>query len=93
MNKKFLDHIACLDLKTSEYKIIILLLTQDYKQSDIVKILNLKKQNVNRSFKSLEKLGLIELKRTEGNNKYFGLVSPNKIIVNIPGQINFMMKG
>ncbi|HBI6902230.1 TPA: ArsR family transcriptional regulator, partial [Clostridium perfringens] len=42
---------------------------------------------------SLEKLGLIELKRTEGNNKYFGLVSPNKIIANIPGQINFMMKG
>lgn len=89
MNKKFLDHIACLDLKTSEYKIIILLLTQDYKQSDIVKILNLKKQNVNISFKILEKLGLIELKRTEGNNKYFELVSPNKIFTNIPGQIKF----
>lgn len=68
MDKKYFEHIANIkELGKYHYKILLLLMVRDYSQADISKLLDIKKQNVNRVFKDLEKLGLIEVKEKIGS--------------------------
>lgn len=91
MDKKYFEHIANIkELGKYHYKILLLLMVGDYSQSDISKLLDIKKQNVNRVFKDLEKLGLIEVKKKIGVNKYYRLVDIKGLNVNIAGQIKFI---
>ncbi|WP_415279363.1 winged helix-turn-helix domain-containing protein [Clostridium perfringens] len=91
MDKKYFEHIANIkELGKYHYKILLLLMVGDYSQSDISKLLDIKKQNVNRVFKDLEKLGLIEIKEKIGFNKYYRLVDIKALNVNIAGQIKFI---
>lgn len=91
MDKKYFEHIANIkELGKYHYKILLLLMVGDYSQSDISKLLNIKKQNVNRVFKDLEKLGLIEVKEKIGPNKYYRLVDIKTLKINIIGQIKMI---
>ncbi|MDM0577794.1 hypothetical protein QTH63_08430 [Clostridium perfringens] len=52
MDKKYFEHIANIkELGKYHYKVLLLLISEDYTQSDIKNLLGLKKQNVNRVFK------------------------------------------
>ncbi|WP_415326714.1 winged helix-turn-helix domain-containing protein [Clostridium perfringens] len=91
MDKKYFEHIANIkELGKYHYKILLLLMVEDYSQSDISKLLDIKKQNVNRVFKDLEKLGLIEIKEKIVSNKYYRLVDIKASNVNVVGQIKFI---
>lgn len=91
MDKKYFEHIANIkELGKYHYKILLLLMVGDYSQSDISKLLYIKKQNVNRVFKDLEKLGLIEVKAKIGSNKYYRLVDIKTLKINIIGQIKII---
>ncbi len=91
MDKKYFEHIANIkELGKYHYKILLLLMVGDYSQSDISKLLDIKKQNVNRVFKDLEKLGLIEVKEKIGSNKYYRLVDIKTLKINIIGQIKMI---
>ncbi|TPE21326.1 winged helix-turn-helix domain-containing protein [Clostridium perfringens] len=91
MDKKYFEHIANIrELGKYHYKILLLLMVGDYSQADISKLLDIKKQNVNRVFKDLEKLGLIEIKEKIGSNKYYRLVDMKALNVNVVGQIKFI---
>ncbi|MDK0737899.1 winged helix-turn-helix domain-containing protein [Clostridium perfringens] len=91
MDKKYFEHIANIkELGKYHYKILLLLMVEDYSQSDISKLLDIKKQNVNRVFKDLEKLELIEIKEKIVSNKYYRLVDIKALNVNVVGQIKFI---
>ncbi|MDM0756151.1 helix-turn-helix domain-containing protein [Clostridium perfringens] len=91
MDKKYFEHIANIkELGKYHYKVLLLLITGDYSQSDVGKLLDIKKQNVNRVFRELEKLGLIEVKEKIGSNKYYKLVDIKVLNINIAGQIKFI---
>lgn len=91
MDKKYFEHIAnSEELGKYHYKVLLLLITDNYTQADIRKLLNLKKQNVNRVFRDLEKLGLIEVKETKGANKYYRLVDVKRLKLNIVGQMKII---
>ncbi|MGU8436595.1 winged helix-turn-helix domain-containing protein [Clostridium perfringens] len=91
MDKKYFEHIANIkELGKYHYKILLLLMVGDYSQSDISKLLDIKKQNVNRVFKDLENLGLIEIKEKIGSNKYYKLVDIKTLKINIIGQIKMI---
>ena len=80
MDKKYFEHIANIkELGKYHYKILLLLMVGDYSQSDISKLLDIKKQNVNRVFK--EKIG---------SNKYYRLVDIKTLKINIIGQIKMI---
>lgn len=91
MDKKYFEHIANIkELGKYHYRVLLLLITDNYTQSDIRKLLNLKKQNVNRVFRDLEKLGLIEIKEIKGSNKYYRLVDVKRLKLNIIGQMKIL---
>lgn len=92
MENKYLEHIAVKEgLKTYHYKVLMLLITKRFTQSEVSNILEVKKQNINKIFKELLDMGLIENSETIGRNKYFKAVTDiKKINSNIPGQIKFI---
>ncbi|MGG5460819.1 winged helix-turn-helix domain-containing protein [Clostridium sp. B9] len=91
MDKKYFEHIANIkELGKYHYKVLLLLISEDYTQSDIKNLLGLKKQNVNRVFRELEKLGLIEIKEIKGSNKYYRLVDVKRLKLNIIGQMKII---
>ncbi|MFR1315137.1 MAG: helix-turn-helix domain-containing protein [Clostridium perfringens] len=92
MENKYLEHIAVTEgLKTYHYKVLMLLITNRFTQSKVSNILEVKKQNINKIFKELLDMGLIENSETIGRNKYFKAVTDiKKINSNIPGQIKFI---
>lgn len=91
MDKKYFEHIVNIkELGKYHYKILLLLMVRDYSQADISKLLDIKKQNVNRVFKDLEKLGLIEVKEKIGSNKYYRLVDIKVLNTNFIGQIKMI---
>ncbi|WP_224383533.1 MarR family transcriptional regulator [Clostridium perfringens] len=92
MENKYLEHIAVTEgLKTYHYKVLMLLITNRFTQSEVSNILEVKKQNINKIFKELLDMGLIENSETIGRNKYFKAVTDiKKINSNIPGQIKFI---
>lgn len=91
MEKKYLEHIVSLEeLKANHYRVLLLLNTDKFTQAEISRKLNIKKQNVNRIFKTLIEHGLIEEVETIGRNKYFKATDLKKINLNIPGQLKFV---
>ncbi|MBN9636896.1 MAG: winged helix-turn-helix transcriptional regulator [Achromobacter sp.] len=87
MNEKYLDYIARLDLKAYEYRILLLLAVKPYTPTQIVNELGVMKQNVNRYIQSLKGLGLIEVDRIEGRNKFYKSVTDIKKLKEfLPGQ-------
>lgn len=91
MEKKYLEHIVSLEeLKASHYRVLLLLNIDKLTQTDIARKLNIKKQNVNKVFKTLIEHGLIEEVETVGKSKFFKAVDPKKINLNIPGQLKFV---
>lgn len=92
MEKKYLEHIAIKEeLKTYHYKVLMLLITDSFTQSEVSNLLDVKKQNINKIFKELLDMGLIENCETIGRNKYFKAITDiKKINSNIPGQIKFI---
>ncbi|WP_300347587.1 winged helix-turn-helix domain-containing protein [Clostridium sp.] len=91
MDKKYFEHIANIkELGKYHYKVLLLLKSKDYTQSEIKSLLGLKKQNVNRVFRELEKLGLIEVKEMKGSSKYYKLVDIKNLELNIIGQIKII---
>ncbi len=76
MNLEYLQHIALAELSsTYSYKILLLLLTKEYTQSQLCSILNIKKQNILKYVKELEHLNLIEVDRIEGRNKFYKAIT------------------
>lgn len=90
MNNDYIKHIISLkELSGNHYRILLLLSVGKFTQIEITKILNLKKQNINKLFKDLLYLGLIEEVDKLGNNKYFRSITDIKKL-NIPGQMKFI---
>ena len=88
MDSKYLLHLAGADLKTTEYKIILMLLTKSYTASQLAAELGIMKQNKNRYIKRLKTMGLIQIERIEGRNVFYRAVTDIKALETImPGQI------
>jgi predicted transcriptional regulator len=92
MNKKLMEYVA-LDpsLKGYHYKILLLLSLEPRTQSYISSSLGVRKQNINKHFKELVDLGLIEVDRIEGRNKFYRVISDVSKINELPlrGQLHF----
>ncbi|MHC1747474.1 MAG: winged helix-turn-helix domain-containing protein [Cellulosilyticaceae bacterium] len=87
MDSKYLMYLANADLKATEYKILLMLLTRPYTAAQIVQALGIMKGNTNRYMKNLENKGLIELDRVEGSNKFYRAVTDMKNLIEVmPGQ-------
>lgn len=80
MDKKYIEYLATLELTTFHYKILLLLNSKPYTQAQIAEILEAKKQNINKHFKELESLHLIEVDREEGRNKFYRPIINLKLI-------------
>lgn len=79
---------ATLDLTTYHYKVILLLMTKEYTQSQIADILNVKKQNIHSVCRDLKSMGIIYESSRIGNNVYLALnLHPE---VQIKGQISLL---
>lgn len=90
MNNEYIKHIVNLkELSGNHYRILLLLSVGKFNQVEISKILDIKKQNINKLFKDLLYLELIEEVERLGNNKYFKAITDIKKL-NIPGQIKFI---
>lgn len=90
MNNEYIKHIVNLkELGGNHYRVLLLLSMGKFTQSETSKTLDMKKQNINKLFKDLLYLGLIEEVDKLGNSKYFKTITDIKKL-NIPGQIKFI---
>lgn len=90
MNNEYIKHIVNLkELSGNHYRVLLLLSRGKFTQSETSKTLDIKKQNINKLFKDLLYLGLIEEVDKLGNNKYFKTITDVKKL-NIPGQMKFI---
>lgn len=91
MNNKYVEYIANIDITSVYgYKILLLLNTKSYTQAQLSTMLNLQKQNTSKYVRELAEMGLIEVDRIEGKNKFFRAVtSIEKLKTHIKGQIKF----
>lgn len=88
MDHRYYRYLAQVNLKATEYKILLMLLTGPYTASQLVKEIGCMKGNTNRYIKKLKLLGLIELDRVEGSNQYYKAVCDMKKLTEImPGQL------
>ena len=71
LKTEYLELIATSNFATSyHYRVLLLLLTGSYTQSQLAEKLGLKRQNVHRCVKELEQYGYILIDRVEGRNKF-----------------------
>ena len=71
LTTEYLELIATSNFATSyHYRVLLLLLTGSYTQSQLAEKLGLKRQNVHRCVKELEQYGYILIDRVEGRNKF-----------------------
>lgn len=88
MDKRYYMHLAHSNLTANEYKILLMLLTDSYTASQLVKEIGKMKNNTDRHIRKLKSLGLIELDRVEGGNKYYKAVCDMKKLMEVmPGQL------
>lgn len=91
----YLEILASSEFLTAyHYRVLILLLTGIYTQSQLADKLNMKRQNVHRCIKELEANGYIEVDRIEGRNKFFKATTSAKKILEatsniLQGQLKF----
>jgi DNA-binding MarR family transcriptional regulator len=68
---EYLELLATSNFATAyHYRVLMLLLTGSYTQSQLAERLGLKRQNVHRCVKELEAHGYILVDRVEGRNKF-----------------------
>lgn len=94
MNKEYLRYLATSDI-TSLYAIksLLLLHIAPATQTMIANMLHIKKQNISHAIKELKRLGLVEVDRIEGKNKFYRPVTDMKKLNDvIPGQLNIEQK-
>lgn len=86
---KYYEHIAVANIKSLySYRILLLLLAEEYTQAQLSELLKLQKQNTAKYVKELLDLNLIEVTRVEGRNKFFRAITDmKKLSAVIPGQI------
>lgn len=71
LTTEYLELLATSNFATSyHYRVLMLLLTKSYTQSQLAERLGLKRQNVHRCVKELEEHGYILIDRVEGRNKF-----------------------
>ena len=91
MDKNYMEYLAKLDLITYHYKLLLLLNIKPYNQSQLADQLQIQKQNVHKYIKTLEAMGLIEVDRVEGRNKFYKAVTNMKVLHEVvPGQFKIM---
>lgn len=78
MDKKYCEHIAKMDLRVTEYKMLLIAVGNTYTANQFALELGLSKSNMDKYIKSLKYKGLIELDRREGNNKFYRAVTDMK---------------
>lgn len=90
----FLELLAKSEFVTAyHYKVLLLLLTGVYTQSQLANKLQMKRQNVHRCIKDLENHGYIEVDRIEGRNKFLkATTSVKKILQNTSNDIQGQLK-
>lgn len=88
MDKRYYSYLANMQLKATEYRIVLVLLTRPYTAAQLVKETGIAKGNTTRYIKKLKSLGLIEIDRIEGSNRYYKAVCDMKKLMELmPGQI------
>lgn len=71
LTTEYLELLATSNFTTAyHYRVLMLLLTGSYTQSQLAEKLGLKRQNVHRCVKELEEHGYILVDRIEGRNKF-----------------------
>lgn len=71
LTTEYLELLATSNFATAyHYRVLMLLLTGSYTQSQLAERLGLKRQNVHRCVKELEAHGYILVDRVEGRNKF-----------------------
>lgn len=87
MKDAYIRHLATMDLSGLCFRILLLLNLSSYTQSSVAALLHSDRQTINKAFKKLEELCLIENNRTEGKNKfYIAITDIKRLKTNIPGQ-------
>ncbi len=78
---EYLEILATSNFITAyHYRVMLMLLTGNYTQAQMADKLHLKKQNIHKCIKDLEKQGLVEVDRIEGKNKFLKAVTSVKMI-------------
>ena len=75
LSADYLTALSTADFTTYHYKILLLLAVQPMTQAQIADFLQTKKQNINKYASELTKLGLLEVDRIEGKNKFLKAVN------------------
>ena len=71
LTTEYLEMLVASNFFTAyHYRVLILLLTGSYTQSQLAERLGLKRQNVHRCVKELDEHGYILVDRVEGRNKF-----------------------
>lgn len=79
LTTEYLELLATSNFATAyHYRVLLLLLTGSYTQSQLAERLGLKRQNVHRCVKELEEHGYILVDRVEGRNKFLNVSSMKK---------------
>lgn len=93
LTTEYLELLATSNFTTAyHYRVLMLLLTGSYTQSQLAERLGLKRQNVHRCVKELEEHGYILVDRVEGRNKFLKANTSAKDIHNddfVKGQLTF----
>ena len=75
LSADYLTALSTADLTTYHYKVLLLLAVQTRTQAQIADFLQIKKQNINKYVVELTKMGLLEVDRIEGRNKFLKAVN------------------
>lgn len=85
-SKERFELYATLNLTTYHYKVILLLMSKEFTQSQIANILNVKKQNIYSVCRDLRSMDIVYEGSRVGNSVYLTLNPQPK--VQLKGQIN-----
>ena len=75
---EFLKRVALLDLTATDYKVLLLLLSDKMSQAEIARCLGKQSQNVNRSISNLKSYGIVEVDSVDGRSRYYKVVMTSK---------------
>ena len=75
LSADYLTALSTADFTTYHYKILLLLAVQTMTQAQIADFLQVKKQNINKYVSELTEMGLLEVDRVEGRNKFLKAVN------------------
>lgn len=88
MKKEYIRHLATLNLSGLSFRVLMLLITENYTQSSIATLLDKDRQIINKVFNKLKDYGLIEIVKKEGKNEFYkAVMDVKRLKTNIPGQV------